>query len=83
MGILWSGSRVRSPFSESPPLGKMRFPPAGRLIARRIAMPALELSRAARDVLHRLGAGESVDVTPASLEAYRELSSLAVGREPP
>ena len=37
-------------------------------------MPAVELSRAARDVLRRRAAGEGVDVTPDSLEAYRELA---------
>jgi len=41
-------------------------------------MPAVELSRAARDVLRRRAAGEGVDVTPDSLEAYRELARAGV-----
>ncbi len=36
-------------------------------------MPVVELSPAAREVLRRRAAGEGVDVTPESLEAYREL----------
>jgi len=41
-------------------------------------MPVVELSRAARDVLRRRAAGEGVDVTPESLEAYRELVRAGV-----
>ncbi len=41
-------------------------------------MPVVELSRAARDVLRRRAAGEGVDVTPDSLEAYRELVRAGV-----
>ena len=65
---------MRLPFVESPPLGKMLSPPGMRLIARRIAMPAVEFSRAARDVLLRRVAGERVQVAPENVEAYRELA---------
>jgi hypothetical protein len=41
-------------------------------------MPVVELSRAARDVLRRRAGGEDVEVTPDSLEAYRELVRAAV-----
>src|SRR5438067_815727 len=43
-----------------------------------MAMPEVELSHAARDVLRRRAAGEGVDVTPDSLEAYRELVRAGV-----
>lgn len=73
----WSLS-VPLPFSESPALGMMLSPPGRRLIARRIAMPVVELSRAARSLLRRRAAGEGVDVTPESLETYRELVRAGV-----
>jgi hypothetical protein len=41
-------------------------------------MPRVELSRAARHLLRRRAAGKSVDVTPDSLEAYRELQRAGV-----
>ena len=41
-------------------------------------MPVVKLSRAARDVLRRRAAGEGVDVTPDSLEAYRELARAGI-----
>ena len=41
-------------------------------------MPVVELSRAARDVLRHRAAGEGVDVTPESLEPYRELVRAGV-----
>ena len=58
---------VRLPFSESSSLGMMLPPPGKAADRRRIAMPVVELSRAARDVLRRRAAGEGVDVTPESL----------------
>jgi hypothetical protein len=48
-----------------------------RQTARRTAMQVVELSRAARDVVSRRAAGEDVDVTAESLEAYRESEALA------
>jgi hypothetical protein len=41
-------------------------------------MSAIELSRAAREVLRRRAAGEGVDVTSENLEAYRELARAGI-----